>query len=116
MDQTISEYVSKKLAKVRSRLHSNIPKVKAKVDKITVDGVFAQTIVIPFLLELGRALHLCGGIFICHIIVYDLLILFAVPAHRLEYELTLVASSFGIDGNYFYTPTGRFICDFLLFN
>lgn len=61
VDKTIREYVSRKVAKIRSRLHSNIPKVKAKVDKITVDGVFSQTVVIPFLLELGKALHMCGG-------------------------------------------------------
>ena len=27
-----------------------------------VDGEYAQTVVIPFLLELGKALHTCGGI------------------------------------------------------
>ncbi|EFA83350.1 hypothetical protein PPL_04143 [Heterostelium album PN500] len=56
-----------------------------------VDSETLETYVVPFLMELGRALLMSG-----------------VPAHRLEYELTLISSTFGIDGNFFTTPTGIF--------
>ncbi|KAF2072874.1 hypothetical protein CYY_005822 [Polysphondylium violaceum] len=56
-----------------------------------VDNEQMENIVIPFLMELGRALLMSG-----------------VPAHRLEYELTLISSTFGIDGHFFTTPTGIF--------
>eukprot|EP01133_Synstelium_polycarpum_P004086 gene4086-4764_t len=56
-----------------------------------VDHQEIEQYVVPFLMELGRALLMSG-----------------VPAHRLEYELTLVCSTFGIDGNFFSTPTGIF--------
>ncbi|KYQ90471.1 hypothetical protein DLAC_09094 [Tieghemostelium lacteum] len=56
-----------------------------------VDATEMESTVIPFLMELGRALLMSG-----------------VPAHRLEYELTLISSTFGIDGHFFSTPTGIF--------
>jgi len=56
-----------------------------------VDNEQMENTVIPFLMELGRALLMSG-----------------VPAHRLEYELTLISSTFGIDGHFFTTPTGIF--------
>ncbi|EGC32868.1 hypothetical protein DICPUDRAFT_98748 [Dictyostelium purpureum] len=56
-----------------------------------VDNDQMENTVIPFLMELGRALLMSG-----------------VPAHRLEYELTLISGTFGIDGHFFTTPTGIF--------
>eukprot|EP01132_Coremiostelium_polycephalum_P003837 gene3837-4780_t len=56
-----------------------------------VDNDQMEKTVIPFLMELGRALLMSG-----------------VPSHRLEYELTLISSTFGIDGHFFTTPTGIF--------
>ncbi|GAM22848.1 hypothetical protein SAMD00019534_060230 [Acytostelium subglobosum LB1] len=56
-----------------------------------VDSEQLEHYVVPFLMELGRALLMSG-----------------VPVHRLEYELTLISSTFGMDGHFFSTPTGIF--------
>eukprot|EP01112_Ceratiomyxa_fruticulosa_P011572 TRINITY_DN3148_c0_g1_i1.p1 TRINITY_DN3148_c0_g1~~TRINITY_DN3148_c0_g1_i1.p1 ORF type:complete len:599 (-),score=89.89 TRINITY_DN3148_c0_g1_i1:154-1950(-) len=59
--------------------------------KISPDSHEARNSVIPFIMQSGRALHTYG-----------------VPAYRLEYTLTIVTSSFGMEGNFFSTPTGIF--------
>ena len=53
-----------------------------------------------------RCIQRLISLFFSHPPLFSLLFSLLVPAHRLEYELTLVAASFGVDGNYFYTPTG----------
>ncbi|KAK5575956.1 hypothetical protein RB653_007091 [Dictyostelium firmibasis] len=98
----------------RSTIKMVIPKIKSKFNKEKMQrfkkGVFqilapptqnlpvhivdqemTEGKVVPFLMELGRALTMSG-----------------VPSNRLEFELTLISSTFGIDGHFFTTPTGIF--------
>ncbi|KAN0000118.1 hypothetical protein ACTFIZ_008554 [Dictyostelium cf. discoideum] len=98
----------------RSTIKMVIPKIKSKFNKEKMQrfkkGVFqilapptqnlpvhivdqelTESKVVPFLMELGRALTMSG-----------------VPSNRLEFELTLISTTFGIDGHFFTTPTGIF--------
>ncbi|EGC31580.1 hypothetical protein DICPUDRAFT_99176 [Dictyostelium purpureum] len=91
-----------KIPKLRSKFNKEkMQKFKKSVKNILapdmtvpvhiVDAEQTEAKVVPFLMELGRALLMSG-----------------VPSNRLEYELTLISGTFGIDGHFFSTPTGIF--------
>lgn len=89
------DFIKRKRSKIKLRLYTSSsnnrsPKSKEQQKPIIMEPESTSTI-ISFLLELARALHNCGA-----------------PAHSIEYKLNLVASSFGIEGSYFYTTTGIF--------
>lgn len=88
----------------------------------------AEDIVIPYIMELGKALKKCGSMYLFDLFIwfilfyfhclifYDFVIFFyfyfffffflLVPAHRLAYQLDLVSRAHGLDCNFFSVSGG----------